>query len=70
MIKQLCQFVSFTLNTGSWLDWNDWSTLTKFYSPEQAYGNSKVAQVLTTKHLARIMEAQVCEAYDWSILVT
>ena len=44
---------------GSWLDWNDWSTLSRFYSPEQAYGNSKVAQVLTTQHLARITEAQV-----------
>ena len=44
---------------GSWLDWSDWSTLTRFYSPEQAYGNSKVAQVLSTQHLARMMEAQV-----------
>lgn len=43
---------------GSWLDWSDWSTLTRFYSPEQAYGNSKVAQVLSTQHLARMIEAQ------------
>jgi len=43
---------------GSWLDWNDWSSLSRFYSPEQAYGNSKVAQVLTTQQLARLLETQ------------
>ena len=47
------------LTPGSWLDWSDWSTLARFYSPEQAYGNSKVAQVLSTQHLARIMDTQV-----------
>ena len=47
------------LTSGSWLDWSDWSTLARFYSPEQAYGNSKVAQVLSTQHLARIMDTQV-----------
>ena len=44
--------------SGSWLDWSDWSTLTRFYSPEQAYGNSEVAQVLSSPHLTRMMEAQ------------
>ena len=43
---------------GSWLDWSDWSPLTRFYSPEQAYGNSEVAQVLSSPHLTRMMEAQ------------
>ena len=29
---------------GSWFDWSD-PHLKTFYSPEQAYGNSKAAQV-------------------------
>jgi len=41
---------------GSWLDWADWSSLARFYSPEQAYGNSKAAQILFTQQLSRLLE--------------
>ena len=43
---------------GSWLDFTDWTTLAKFYSPEQAYGNSKAAQILFTRQLARVLEQE------------
>jgi len=43
---------------GSWLDYTDWSTLTKFYSPEQAYGNSKAAQILFTRQLTSVLEQE------------
>ena len=40
---------------GSWLDWSD-IHLKNYYSPEQAYGNSKAAQILTTKHIGNMMD--------------
>ena len=43
---------------GSWLDSSDWTSLAKFYSPEQAYGNSKAAQILFTKHLSSLLEQE------------
>ena len=42
---------------GSWFDWNDIS-LKNYYSPEQAYGNSKAAQILSTKYLTRLLDSQ------------
>ena len=41
---------------GSWLDYTDWTSLAKFYSPEQAYGNSKAAQILFTRQLTKLLE--------------
>ena len=35
---------------GSWMDFED-INLNKFYSPEQSYGNSKVAQILFSQYL-------------------
>ena len=43
---------------GSWLDYTDWTSLAKFYSPEQAYGNSKAAQILFTKQLTTVLEQE------------
>jgi len=42
---------------GSWLDWND-QQMKNYYSPEQAYGNSKAAQIVFTKHLGNMMDTQ------------
>ena len=41
---------------GSWLDWSDWTSLARYYSPEQAYGNSKAAQILFTRQLTNLLE--------------
>ena len=42
---------------GSWIDWTDLH-LKNYYSPEQAYGNSKAAQIVFTKQLARMLDTQ------------
>merc|ERR1719342_1656136 len=44
-------------NMGSWLDWND-QQMKNYYSPEQAYGHSKAAQIVFTKHLGNMMDTQ------------
>ena len=52
---------------GSWLDYTDWSTLTKFYSPEQAYGNSKAAQILFTRQLTSVLEQENSSVMCYSL---
>ena len=42
---------------GSWMDWNDLH-LKSYYSPEQSYGNSKAAQIMFTRQLAKMMDTQ------------
>jgi len=42
---------------GSWMDFSDLQ-LNKIYSPEQAYGNSKAAQVMFTEHLNSILNSR------------
>ena len=39
------------------MDWTDLH-LKNYYSPEQAYGNSKAAQIVFTKYLARMLDTQ------------
>ena len=59
-------FIDNILFVGSWLDWND-IHLTKYYSPEQAYGNSKAAQIVFTKTLAYMMDTQGHDVKCYSI---
>jgi len=40
---------------GSWMNFSDLQ-LSKVYSPEQAYGNSKAAQVMFTTHLSSLLQ--------------
>eukprot|EP00092_Neocalanus_flemingeri_P010039 GFUD01010820.1.p1 GENE.GFUD01010820.1~~GFUD01010820.1.p1 ORF type:complete len:337 (+),score=131.72 GFUD01010820.1:69-1079(+) len=41
---------------GSWMDFSDLH-LRKLYSPEQAYGNSKAAQIMFTSHLSTMLQS-------------
>jgi len=43
--------------TGSWLDWNDLH-MKNYYSSDQAYANSKAAQIVFTKHLGKMLDTQ------------
>lgn len=42
---------------GSWMDLDD-PNLRNFYNPEQAYGNSKVAQILFTDYLDALLQSK------------
>ena len=42
---------------GSWMDWNDLH-LKNYYSPEQSYGNSKAAQIMSTRYLGNMLDTQ------------
>jgi len=42
---------------GSWMDFGDLQ-LSKIYSPEKAYGNSKAAQIMFTSHLSTMLQAR------------
>jgi len=52
---------------GSWLDWSDWTSLARYYSPEQAYGNSKAAQILSTRQLTDMLEKKNSNVRCYSI---
>ena len=52
---------------GSWLDWSDWTSLARYYSPEQAYGNSKAAQILFTRQLTDMLEKKNSNVRCYSI---
>ena len=52
---------------GSWLDWSDWTSLARHYSPEQAYGNSKAAQILFTRQLTKLLEQTNSNVRSYSI---
>ena len=43
---------------GSWMDFSDLQ-LSKIYSPEKAYGNSKAAQIMFTSHLSTLLQAML-----------
>lgn len=43
-------------HVGSWIDWNDLHSR-EFYSPQGAYGISKAAQIMSTIHLNKELEA-------------
>ena len=52
---------------GSCLDWSDWTSLARYYSPEQAYGNSKAAQILFTRQLTKLLEQNNSNVRCYSI---
>ena len=52
---------------GSWLDWSDWTSLARYYNPEQAYGNSKAAQILFTRQLTDMLEKKNSNVRCYSI---
>jgi len=51
---------------GSWMDFSDLQ-LSKLYSPEQAYGNSKAAQVMFTMHLSNMLQARQAPVMVYSV---
>jgi len=51
---------------GSWMDFSDLH-LRKVYSPEQAYGNSKAAQVMFTAHLASMLQTRQAPVLVFSL---
>ena len=52
---------------GSWLDWSDWTSLARYYNPEQAYGNSKAAQILFTRQLTKLLQQRRSNVRCYSI---
>jgi len=51
---------------GSWMDFSDLQ-LSKVYSPEQAYGNSKAAQIMFTTHLSSMLQARQAPVLVFSL---
>ena len=51
---------------GSWMDFSDLQ-LSKVYSPEKAYGNSKAAQVMFTTHLSTMLQARQAPVLVFSL---
>jgi len=51
---------------GSWMNFSDLH-LRNMYSPEQAYGNSKAAQIMFTSHLSTILKTQMSPVQVFSI---
>ena len=51
---------------GSWMDFSDLQ-LSKIYSPEKAYGNSKAAQIMFTSHLSTMLQARKAPVLVFSL---
>jgi len=51
---------------GSWMDFADLQ-LSKVYSPEQAYGNSKAAQIMFTSHLSSMLQGKQSNVVVYSV---
>jgi len=51
---------------GSWMNFSDLQ-LSKVYSPEQAYGNSKAAQIMFTTHLSNMLKDRQINVEVYSV---
>ena len=51
---------------GSWMDFSDLQ-LSKIYSPEKAYGNSKAAQIMFTSHMSTMLQARKAPVLVFSL---